>query len=74
MLTGDKTETAIEVARACKLFTDHTKFIDLTDISSFGRIILSQNKNLSNQNEEQYALIINGEVLTAIMESENNEF
>lgn len=71
VLTGDKTETAVEIVRACKLFTGDMAvayLVQATSTSHALELMAAAGKTL--ENVEQGGLVIDGTFVKHILESE----
>jgi phospholipid-translocating ATPase len=76
VLTGDKTETAINISYSCKHFSKSMEkmfLIDLTDFNKikimlerFYEIVNNNNKNLTGDDRKSYALVVDGKTLGLI--------
>ena len=79
MLTGDKLETARNIAKSCKLITpdmkiihvEYNKIIDNNPTKNLKNYLRFLTKsNFSKNNTNKYCLLINGDVLSKIFASE----
>lgn len=66
MLTGDKEETAIEIAKSCKLFKESVKIFEIFTDSMLDTITAIENLGLENLNSD-FGLAINGSALSFIL-------
>ena len=79
MLTGDKLETAKNIAKSCKLITpdmnliyiEYNKILDSNPVKNLKNYLKSLIKsNFYNNNNKKNCLLINGDILSRILSSE----
>lgn len=76
VLTGDKRETAINISNSCKHFSKEMIKFPITDISDpreIKRKIDQYDKDISEKDNESYALIIDGQTLGHLFKSNLDE-
>lgn len=71
VLTGDKTETAVEIARSCSLFTEHTMMAQATNCNNLeeARESLHQARQ-KLEGAEQGGLVLDGKTIAFALEDE----
>jgi phospholipid-transporting ATPase len=64
VLTGDKTETAVDIAHSCQLFTEETKLAYATDASDIGEALaMLQAAKKSIEGVEKSGLVLDGKTI-----------
>lgn len=69
MLTGDKLETAENIARSCNLITPETQVLEVRELNPSKSLInaFRQTKTLKQNNKNKVSLIVEGTALAAIV-------